>query len=174
MFEMSNEISFYVDTPTEEDWPWIVQGEVEIACARLDPERRKGVDRQAAAERVAQRVATLREEEGFPNQAFIARTDDGTRAGYVWVARSHNDFTGQLEASLLNQYVAQPYRGHGLGYRLMETAEEWARRQGLPRISLSVGAQNTLAQRLYESLGYKMETLRMTKELAAKSSQPTD
>jgi ribosomal protein S18 acetylase RimI-like enzyme len=174
MSKNADEISFHIDTPTEEDWPWIVQGEVEIACARLDPERRKGVDRQAAEERVAQRVATLREEEGFPNQAFIARTDDGTRAGYVWVARSHNDFTGQLEASLLNQYVAKPYRGHGLGHRLMETAEEWARQQGLPRISLSVGAQNTFAQRLYESLGYKMETLRMTKELAAKSSQLTD
>jgi ribosomal protein S18 acetylase RimI-like enzyme len=75
---------------------------------------------------------------------------------------------------LLNQYVAKPYREQGLGHRLMKTAEEWARQQGLSRISLSVGAQNTLAQRLYESLGYKMETLRMTKELVAKPNQPTD
>jgi ribosomal protein S18 acetylase RimI-like enzyme len=81
------------------------------------------------------------------------------------VAKNHNDFTGQLEASLLNQYVAEPYRGQGLGRRLMETAEEWARQQGLPRISLSVGAHNELAQRLYETLGYEVDMLRMTKNL---------
>jgi ribosomal protein S18 acetylase RimI-like enzyme len=65
----------------------------------------------------------------------------------------------------LNQYVAEPYRGQGLGRRLLETAEEWACQQGLPRISLSVGAQNTLVQKLYESLGYQVETLRMSKRL---------
>jgi ribosomal protein S18 acetylase RimI-like enzyme len=47
----------------------------------------------------------------------------------------------------------------------MDTAEEWARREGLPRISLSVGAVNTIGQRLYQSLGYEVETLRMTKKL---------
>jgi ribosomal protein S18 acetylase RimI-like enzyme len=114
----------------------------------------------------------VRKDEGFPNQAFVARTEDGTLAGFVWVARSHNDFTGQLEASLLNQYVAEPYRGHGLGRRLMETAEDWAREQGLPRISLSVGAHNTIGQRLYESLGYQVETLRMTKRLMAREDEP--
>jgi ribosomal protein S18 acetylase RimI-like enzyme len=95
----------------------------------------------------------------------MAKTDEGTPAGFVWVAKTHNDFTGQLEASLLNQYVADPYRGQGLGRRLMETAEEWAGQQGLQRISLSVGAHNKLAQKLYETLGYQVEMLRMTKKL---------
>jgi ribosomal protein S18 acetylase RimI-like enzyme len=107
----------------------------------------------------------VRKDEGFPNQAFVARTADGTLAGFIWVARTHNDFTGLLEASLLNQYVAEPYRGQGLGRSLMETAEGWALEQGLPRISLSVGVHNTIGQRLYESLGYQVETLRMTKQL---------
>ena len=48
-----------------------------------------------------------------------------------------------------------------------KTAEDWARREGLPRISLSVGAQNTIGQRLFQSLGYEVETLRMTKKLLA-------
>lgn len=47
----------------------------------------------------------------------------------------------------------------------MEMAEEWARQQDLPRISLSVGAGNPLGQKLYESLGYEVETLRMAKKL---------
>jgi ribosomal protein S18 acetylase RimI-like enzyme len=149
----------------EDDWPWIIRGQAEIAWAGLGPERRAEADRSTVSERTTQRVATVRKDEGFPNQAFVARAADGTPAGFVWVARTHNDFTGRLEASLLNQYVAEPYRGQGLGRRLMETAEEWAREQGLPRISLSVGAHNTIGQRLYESLGYQVETLRMTKRL---------
>jgi ribosomal protein S18 acetylase RimI-like enzyme len=156
---------FQIGPATEDDWPWIVRGQAEIAWAGLGPERRAEADRRTVAERTARRVARVRKDADFPNRAFVARTGDGTLAGFVWVARTHNDSTGQLEASLLNQYVAEPYRGHGLGRRLMETAEDWARQQGLPRISLSVGAFNTIGQRLYESLGYQVETLRMTKPL---------
>jgi ribosomal protein S18 acetylase RimI-like enzyme len=169
MPESSQETVFRIETATEGDWPWIVQGEVEIAWVRLGHERQREVGRQAIEERVAQHVARLREEEGFPNQAFVAQTEDGTPAGFVWVARTHNDATGQLEASLLSQYVAEAYRGQELGRRLLETAEAWARGQGLPRISLSVGVDNILGQRLYESLGYQVETLRMTKRLSAQA-----
>ena len=166
MSASSKETLFRIEAATEDDWPWIVQGQVEIFWLRLGPERQREVGRQAVEDHVTQQVARLREEQGFPNQAFVARTGDGTLAGFVWVAKTHNDSTGQLEASLLNQYVAEPYRGQGLGHRLMETAEEWARQQGLPRISLFIGVHNTLAQRLYESLGYQAEILRMTKKLS--------
>ena len=156
---------FRIETATEDDWPWIVQGEVEIACVRLGPERQRELSRQLIEEHVAQRVARIRKENGFPNVAFVARTSEGNLAGFVWVARTHNDFTGQLEASLMSQYVEKPYRGKGLGHQLLETAEAWARQQDLPRISLFVGAHNTIGQRLYESLGYRVETLRMSKKL---------
>lgn len=162
-----DKVVFRIEEAAEEDWPWIVQGEVEIAWVRLGPERQREIGREVVEEQVTRKVTRLRREEGFPNQAFVARAEDGTRAGFVRVARTHNDSTGELEASLLNQYVAQPYRGQGLGRRLMETAEEWACRQGLPRISLSVGAQNTLGQGLYRSLGYEVEVLRMAKRLHA-------
>ena len=122
----SQETVFRIETATEGDWPWIVQGEAEIVWVRLGHERQQEVGRQAIAERVAQHVARLREEEGFPNQVFVARTEAGTPAGFVWVARTHNDATGQLEASLLSQYVAEAHRGQGLGRRLLETAKTWA------------------------------------------------
>ncbi len=161
---------FDIETATDDDWPWIVEGQVKTYWVRLGSERQREVELQTVEERVAQWVADLRKEEGFPNQAFVAKTKEGTPAGFVWVARTHNDSTGQLEASLLSQYVAEPYGGQGLGRRLMETAEEWARQQGLPRISLSVGVRNAIGQRLYESLGYQVETLRMTKKLIPQES----
>jgi ribosomal protein S18 acetylase RimI-like enzyme len=148
-----------------------VQGQAEIAWTRLGPGRRRKVSRKAIQEDVERQVARLRADTGFPNQAFVARTRDGIPSGYVWVARTHNDSTGEMEASLLSQYVTESYRGQGLGTRLMETAEDWARQQGLPRISLSVGVRNRLGQRLYESLGYEMETMRMSKRLVEGESE---
>jgi ribosomal protein S18 acetylase RimI-like enzyme len=165
MSPRSKEVAYRIEAAAESDWPWIVQGQIETIWIRLDPERQRRISRQAIEESVEHQVARLRKDEGFPNQAFIARAEDGTSAGFVWVARDHNDSTGELEATLLNQYVAESFRGQGLGRRLLKTAEEWARDQGLPRISLSVGVHNTIGQRLYESFGYQAVTLRMTKRL---------
>jgi ribosomal protein S18 acetylase RimI-like enzyme len=167
---IDKETVFHIELTAEGDWPWIVQGEIEIAWTRLGKEHQREMSREAVGKQVVQRVAELRKDEGFHNEAFVAKAEDGTLAGFVWVARDQNDSTGQIEALLLDQYVAEPYRGQGLGHRLMETAEEWASQQGLPRISLSVGMRNTLGQRLYESLGYQVETLRMTKKLSTQES----
>jgi ribosomal protein S18 acetylase RimI-like enzyme len=156
---------FRIDPAGEGDWDWIAQGQAEIVWVRLGSEGQKEVSRRAVEESIALQLESMRKDEGFPSKALVARADDGSPAGFVLVAKTHNDATGQLEASLLSQYVAEPYRGQGLGHRLMEAAEDWARQQGLPRISLSVGVANTLGQKLYESLGYQVETLRMSKKL---------
>lgn len=165
MSSNSKEMPFRIEKATESDWPWIVQGQAEIAWRRLGRDRQREVSRQTVEQRVAQRVEEIRGDEGFPNEAFVAKTENGTQAGYVWVAKTHHDFTGQLEASLLSQYVAEAYRNQGVGRRLMERAEEWARQQGLPRISLSVGEHNKVAQNVCKLLGFRVEMLRMTKEL---------
>lgn len=167
---ISKETVFRIERAAEGDWSWIIQGEVEIAWTRLEKERQQEISWAEIEKRVAQRVAELRKDKGFHNEALVARAQDGTLAGFVWVARDQNDATGQLEALLLNQYVAEAYRGQGLGRRLMETAEKWAREQGLPRISLAVGAHNTIGQMLYESLGYQPEVLRMSKNLDSQAS----
>jgi ribosomal protein S18 acetylase RimI-like enzyme len=165
------DVTFQIEAATESDWPWIMQGLVETAWVMLGTERQQEVSRRTVEERVTQHVVRLRQDEGFPSQAFVAKSDNEALIGFVWVAMDHNDSTGELEATLLSQYVVEGYRGQGLGHRLLETAENWARQQGLPRISLSVGVSNRLAQRLYQSLGYQIETLRMTKTLGTSESE---
>ena len=162
--------TFRIEPAGEADWPWIKQGEVEIAWTRLGRELQRETSLEALEEQVVCRVEGLRSDDDFDDEAFVARAEDGALAGFVWVAKGQNDSTGQTEALLLNQYVAEAYRGQGLGRRLMETAEDWARRQRLPRISLAVGVGNALGQRLYESLGYQAETLRMSKTLDPEAS----
>jgi ribosomal protein S18 acetylase RimI-like enzyme len=166
----SKETLYRIEMAVEDDWPWIIQGQVEIQWVRLGDERRREISRETVKERITDQVTRLRHDTGFPNQAFVARTETGTLAGFIWVAMDRNDSTGQLEALLLNQYVAEPYRGQDLGRHLMVTAEEWARQQGLSRISLAMGVRNTIGQRLYESLGYRVETLRMSKKLDPRES----
>ncbi|MDH3317736.1 MAG: GNAT family N-acetyltransferase [Gammaproteobacteria bacterium] len=48
-----------------------------------------------------------------------------------------------------------PYRGHGLGARFLELAENQARERKLARLSLIVCEQKARAKRLYERHGYR-------------------
>lgn len=164
---MTRDTGFLIETAAEGDWPWMVEGLTEIAWGRLSDEQRQGASQRSVRELVKQHVVRIRGDAGFPSQAFVGKTLDGQLAGFVWVAKVRNESTGQPEACLLNQYVDKVHRGQGLGHRLMETAEEWVRHQGLARVSVRVSVHNRLGQRLYETLGYKVDIVRMTKELDA-------
>ena len=50
--------------------------------------------------------------------------------------------------------VAEPFRGRGIGSRLLAEAESYARSLGLPLLVLHVEKSNARARRLYRRLGY--------------------
>ncbi len=156
---------FHIEPAAENDWPWIIQGSVESIWESLRSEHRQGVNRKIIREHLNHQIARIRGPNGFPNQVFIARNEKGREIGFIWVAEIRSEFTGQLQAFILDVFVAEPYRGQGLGRCLMETAEEWARQRGLQRITLSVAEHNLPALKLYKALGYQVETLRMSKLL---------
>jgi len=79
----SKEIAYRIEAATEDDWPWIVQGQVETIWVRLGPERQRLISRQIIEEYVERQIARLRDDEGFPSHAFIAKTGDSTPAGFV-------------------------------------------------------------------------------------------
>jgi ribosomal protein S18 acetylase RimI-like enzyme len=54
-------------------------------------------------------------------------------------------------------YVAPAARQHGVGRALMEQARQWAVETGAKRLSLATAIDNTVAQSLYESLGYQRD-----------------
>lgn len=54
-------------------------------------------------------------------------------------------------------YVAKPYQGKGLGYRLLEELIRQVRFQpGLEQVALGVSSMNYAAKRLYKSLGFEI------------------
>jgi GNAT superfamily N-acetyltransferase len=68
--------------------------------------------------------------------------------------------------------VLEDQRGGGVGSRLMEAAEDWARERGATIMLLDASAANRDALRFYEERhGYRLRGVLMTKELEQKGPQ---
>lgn len=161
----SKNVDWQIEEAAGGDWAWMQDGLIESTWEALSPELKKAASKEEVRERLDQKVAKIRGSEGFPNQAFIAKRNNSGRAGFVWVAETPHQFTGQPQGFILDIYVAEGYRNRGLGGRLMKAAEEWAKGRNLKRIELSTSVDNKPARRLYEKMDYQVEMLRMGKVL---------
>ena len=157
--------AYCIEPAVESDWPWIAECQVEITLMNLGGKRHLEISLPVIQGRVSQQIAGIRGADGYPNQAFVVRAEDDQPAGLVWVAEIRHEATGERQGFVLSEYVAQAHRGQGLGRRLMEQAEEWAHQRDLHAIALSVANSNSIAQKLYEGLGYVAEAVRMIKNL---------
>jgi ribosomal protein S18 acetylase RimI-like enzyme len=121
--------------------------------------------------RVERFRASLRERRAL----CIVAERDGTIVGQVTVFPN-----GELAE--LGTFVAREERGRGIGRRLLEAAEDLARRRSLKDLELEVYAHNEPAINLYRSAGFEafgertsearrsgetFQTLRMHKSLRA-------
>lgn len=80
--------------------------------------------------------------------------ENGEMAGYV----NFQILSGEGE---IERVAVHPrFRGQGLGRKLMEAMEEYARSQGVADISLEVRKGNEKAINLYESCGFVKEAIR--------------
>ena len=87
--------------------------------------------------------------------------DNGDAVGDLWVlvesekARAFIYFIG----------IDEGYRGHGYSRAAMLALESTVKSLGANHIDLNVFGDNTVAVRLYESLGYKPTAMNMRKEI---------
>ena len=63
--------------------------------------------------------------------------------------------------------VAAQMRGRGVGRQLMQSVHEWVENQGGTQLRLTVGSFNTGAIKLYEELGYEIESHNMIRTPSA-------
>lgn len=56
--------------------------------------------------------------------------------------------------------ILERFRGQGIGTRLFEEVEIWARKQHLHRLGLSVMSTNEAGQALYKKMGFEMEGIK--------------
>ncbi len=83
----------------------------------------------------------------------------------VWVGSAIEQRTGDRHAHVFLLYVAPQHRRQGIGRALMQQAEAWAKSRGDRQIGLQVFHSNQMALRLYETLGYKSESVWMVKQI---------
>jgi len=93
---------------------------------------------------------------------LIAEDAGGDRVGLLWFGPSTDD---PSTAWIYDITVDEDRRGQGWGRAIMRLFEAEALRRGYTRAGLNVYADNHVARRLYESLGYRETARQLSKEL---------
>jgi len=98
-----------------------------------------------------------------PGHAIYVLEQSGSAVGRLWLAERLMDDRRAL--FIYDIHFDPAWRGRGLGRAAMLLAEEEARARGIGRIELNVFGGNTVARRLYLSLGYVERAVLMAKDL---------
>ncbi len=104
----------------------------------------------------------LRGRESF---LIVAESAEGENVGHIWLGEVRDSYTGARRGYVYDLYVAPDWRGRGLGRALLAEAERRCRARGLKELGLTVSVTNLPARRLYESAGFAVERLLMSKRL---------
>jgi ribosomal protein S18 acetylase RimI-like enzyme len=84
-------------------------------------------------------------------RGFVAEDASGL-IGYVLYSRTYDgDYVRNLY--IIDLYVQEASRGHGVGRMLMAAVEKRAQAEGITRLSWAVHKNNASAIRFYEALG---------------------
>jgi aminoglycoside 6'-N-acetyltransferase I len=95
----------------------------------------------------------------MPIEIFVADAPDGTLVGFVEVdLRSHADGCkpSQPVGYIEGWYVAEDHRQRGIGEKLLESAEGWARSQRCVEMASDAVIDNEVSQRAHVALGYEV------------------
>ncbi len=87
------------------------------------------------------------------NYAFFKACVENEIVGFVMLQKSD-------EFNIDSIAVKKGFRNYGIATRLISTAEEYCREQGLSVLSLEVSVKNITAFLLYEKLGFKQRRIR--------------
>jgi len=83
----------------------------------------------------------------------------------LWLGTAIDQVGGDRHANIFLLYVAPDHRRLGIASVLLHTAETWAKERGDRQITLQVFEFNEPAIRLYEKLGYQVQSWVMHKPL---------
>jgi ribosomal protein S18 acetylase RimI-like enzyme len=90
--------------------------------------------------------------------------EDGERCGRLWLAEREG-MGGGPRLFVYDVQIDGHARGRGLGRAAMQLAEQAARERGLDRVELNVFGGNTVARKVYRSLGYDEVAVFMRRNL---------
>ena len=88
------------------------------------------------------------------NALFVAESPDARVVGWTHVSVTHLVEVG-TRAELNGLIVGEGQRSLGAGARLLEAAEDWARKRGCPAMSVRSNVIRDRAHKFYERQGYE-------------------
>ncbi len=140
--------------------PWLEQSKADHIADRVDT----GEDPETARS-VTNAISERLFPDGVPaaGQYVFLVTEDALPVGSVWIGAGYE---GPADVWFLwSIEIDVAARGHGLGRHAVRLAEEFARKSGATKLELNVFGNNSVARGLYESLGYRITTIQMSKLL---------
>ncbi len=93
-----------------------------------------------------------------------AENSSGQTVGYVWIGLERQGPAGG-GAWIYDIEVSDSHRGKGYGRALLKAAEEQTLKNGVSKLGLNVFGSNKIARSLYESAGYDITQIQMSKNL---------
>lgn len=86
--------------------------------------------------------------------------------GYLVLnALAREELTGVSQGWIMDIVVLPEYRGKGAGRVLLNAAEDYCRKHGVPYLGLAVSSHNVQALRLYENSGFAEERKLLVKSI---------
>ena len=114
-------------------------------------ERKKTTDATELRKKIDEAIST-------GDFLLIAEESDNI-IGYIWAER------GRLNRILHTAYIVvgirEAYQHQGIGTKFFKKLDEWARKNNIVRLELTVECANTAARQLYEKNGFVVEGRRM-------------
>jgi len=102
---------------------------------------------------------------GTPRVLLLSADNSaGEYVGYLWIGLDRPG-TSKPFAWIYDIEVSEAQRGKGYGRALLRAAEEETLRNGIPTLGLNVFGTNQVARKLYESSGYSITQIAMSKTL---------
>jgi ribosomal protein S18 acetylase RimI-like enzyme len=96
---------------------------------------------------------------------LVLEDDDGTYAGHLWVCENEDAISGAKRLYVFTVAVVEKFRSRGWGRLLMQRAIEEARARGLGSVGLAVAADNVVARKLYEEMGFTSIRITMVRPI---------
>ena len=158
-------MKIHYQQPTQADWKWFIPRYAQTAWESMRTHRQNLTSLEEIQANLEKQIERFCGPDGLDNIAYVAKEENDERVGFIWLIESTSGFTAAAFAWIMCVYVEAGYRGRGIGRHLMELGEKWAEEKGLIDIILNVSDQNTIAQQLYESLAYEVETRRYVRKL---------
>ena len=128
--------------------------EIDVGDAAAVAELSRQLGYPYPAERVRVRISAIG---ASPNHRLLGAVAEGSGlVGFVHAARYELVFA-EPKVSIQSLVVDERFRGAGVGTRLVNAVEAWAREQGLSAVRLSSRVERSEAHSFYLARGFRLD-----------------